>query len=357
MQVSWIDPDEVRDLLKQLEGPKPASTQSAWEVHTLPAAQVTPVEVEPLIGEACSQPAPMTPAPTLEQERPGLANAELCRIRERLRALRDKAHSAGIFTRSRLDETPPPASLPIAEEIEPAPVPAVEPVIEEPPPPEPEPEAQAIEAVSVSTLPDAIQPASETLPIESPFDVVETPPPVFEPLFETAAEPAVSTAVVPEPEAVPEPPLPEETPAETATPSVESAPFTVPDQGLSERLNAVAEWVCARLGTREVLLFDDYGDVLWGAEGQTALVLSAVMAWHSAQRASASATCIDPERIDKPLPPDRALTVLPLRTRYGVVSLAAIQAQPISNQDAVVIRQALTLAVEGHVGSNSNEGT
>ena len=133
-------------------------------------------------------------------------------------------------------------------------------------------------------------------------------------------------------------------------------PFAVANLGLSERLNAVAEWVCARLGTREVLLVDDYGDVLWGAQGQTALVLSAMMAWHSAQRASASATCTDPSRIDKPLGPDRALTVLPVRTRYGVVSLAVIQSQPVSDSEATAIRDALALAVEGPADGRTNEG-
>jgi hypothetical protein len=126
--------------------------------------------------------------------------------------------------------------------------------------------------------------------------------------------------------------------------------------GLSERLNGVAAWVCARLGTHEVLLVDDYGDVLWGAQGQTALVLSAMMAWHSAQRASASATCIDPQRIDKPLGPDRALTVLPMRTRYGVVSMAVIQNRPVSEADAAAIRDALALAVEGPNEARADEG-
>jgi hypothetical protein len=81
-----------------------------------------------------------------------------------------------------------------------------------------------------------------------------------------------------------------------------------------------------------------------------------MMAWHSTQRASASATCIDPGRIDKPLPPDRALTVLPLRTRYGLVSMAVIQGQPVGEEDATAIRKALALAVEGAGSSGGNEG-
>jgi len=173
---------------------------------------------------------------------------------------------------------------------------------------------------------------------------------VYEPLFSAAppaapaAPPVTFSAVTPESPSPP-PPVADDSP-----------PFVVANLGLSDRLNAVAEWVCARLGTREVLLVDDYGDVLWGAQGQTALVLSAMMAWHSAQRASASATCIDPERIDKPLPPDRSLTVLPLRTRYGVVSLAVIQASPVGEADAAAIRRALTLAVEGPANNGTNEG-
>ena len=55
----------------------------------------------------------------------------------------------------------------------------------------------------------------------------------------------------------------------------------------------------------------------------------------------------EPHRIDKDLAGGRALTVLPARTRYGVVSLAAIQEKPMTPGDEHAIRTALVLAVEG----------
>lgn len=321
MQVSWIDPDEVRELLKQLEGPIQPPAASAWEVHTLPVTPVASAPEEPLMGETASQQAP---AETLADDRPGPGSAELWRIRERLRALREKAHVAGIFSRPRQDERPAPS--------------------------ETGKEAAAPEAVSAAAPPPAMEVPPSPPTVESPFNLAEAPaqvpapapaaelepePAPVEPLFEAAASsPAPAQAAV---EVAPEP----------AVPAGREKPFIVPNQGLSERLNAVAEWVCARQGTREVLLVDDYGDVLWGAHQQTPLVLSAMMAWHSSQRASATATCIDPERIDKPLAAHRALTVLPLRTRYGAVSLALIQDQPVTDEDAAAIRHALFLAVEG----------
>ena len=324
MQVSWIDPDEVRDLLKQLEGPKAASTTSAWEVHTLPTAQVAHTDAEPLIGEH-SHP---TPESTIAEEHAIPASAELWRIREKLRALRDKAHSAGILARNKPQNTEQeplpsaPAEPTVPEPIEPASSPPVVVQVEEPKPIEPI--------------------------IEQPLAIEVEPPPVVEPLFDSPTDVAVPVVETPLPPETIEPPIEEEPEAPMPAPPVTShIPFIVPNQGLSERLNSVAEWVCARLATREVLLVDDYGDVLWGDHRQTALVLSAVMAWQSAQRASASATCIDPERIDKPLPPDRALTVLPLRTKYGMVSLAVILPQPVATADAADIREALAQAVEG----------
>ncbi|MDB6073659.1 MAG: hypothetical protein JWO89_1299 [Verrucomicrobiaceae bacterium] len=378
MQVSWIDPDEVRDLLKQLEGPKQSTAASAWEVHTLPAPQVPPPAFDSLISDG-TEPQPQAPDthlpdPPLAESRPaGPANAELWRIRERLRVLRDKAQTAGILSRTRQEPVVPPAG---GE----TPSPSSEPEAASPPPVLSEPqveaaplaEATAAAALSsvVETVPDLTTPTAPAMAEEehvaspsqvsevpppplaavagaSPFGIAESPPPVYEPLF-SSAPPMISVAATSEAAESERAPSP-------SSGTGADLPFAVSNQGLSDRLNAVAEWVCNRLGTREVLLVDDYGDVLWGAQGQTALVLSAMMAWHSAQRASASATCIDPERIDRPLAQGRALTVLPLRTRYGVVSLAVIYDQPIGEGDAIAIRRALAIAVEGTTSTGSNE--
>jgi hypothetical protein len=123
-------------------------------------------------------------------------------------------------------------------------------------------------------------------------------------------------------------------------------PFFVPAVGLSERLASLAAWACKGLATEEVLLVDDYGDVLWGGQGQTALVLSAMMAWHSAQRSAPASAITEQHRIDKQLACGRHLTVIPARTRYGVVSLAVIRQQRLTELDANRIQDALIMSVE-----------
>ncbi len=355
MQVSWIDPDEVRELLRQIEGPRTGTNISAWEVHTLPAAPAAKQAEEPLLADARPPDFPLPEAP-LNETRPGPANAELWRIRERLRALRDKAQTAGILTRSPSGDTSPSpqeggaeTQAPIAP-AEAPPAPAAHEAATEVPAPAPMEAIGPVEAV----LPT--QPQEEALvPQESPFNRSD-PAPAYEPLFATPAR--VSDEPPTPPEAMPceeEPPNATQV-AEEPQAGAAGMPFVVSNLGLSERLNAVAGWASERLGTREILLVDDYGDVLWGAQGQTALVLSAMMAWHSTQRASASATCTDSQRIDKALGPGRSLTVLPVRTRYGVVSLAVIQSLPVGEDDAAAIRDALAQAVEGPADAPTIEG-
>jgi hypothetical protein len=112
-------------------------------------------------------------------------------------------------------------------------------------------------------------------------------------------------------------------------------------------LNALAQWVCERLGTPDVLIVDDYGDVLWGGSAQTPLVLSAIMAWQSAQHSAASSTTSNtPIRIDKKLSGGHSLTILSSRTRYGIVNLAVIGNGPISEADATAVQEAVFRTVE-----------
>ena len=345
MQVSWIDPDEVRDLLRQIEGPRQGSSVSGWEVHTPPAA---PLAERPTKPQAlCESQAPVPPpaSPALDEEMPASpANAELWRIRERLRALRDKAQMAGILTRSPAGNAP--VLTPEAPEVrvESLPVAAPAPAAQGGHLTEAGKARQAAIWAGEPGLSGEEAPAPAPAPSESPFARVGQPS-AFEPLFAIPAPPLTKPMSKPE----------------SAPPTVAAAgpPFVVSPLGLSERLNGLGAWVCARLGTDEVLLVDDYGDVLWGAQGQTALVISTMMAWHSAQRANATSMTpqgINPQRIDRSLGPRRMLTVLPVLTRYGVVSLAAIQDRPVSDPDASAVRAALALAVEGTNDARAAEG-
>ena len=247
MQVSWIDPNEIRDLLAQLEGPppKPAVIPSEWEVHNLgivPAPEAPSILQTPPVAERPAQvAAPVTPAPSSES-RPAPVGMDLDRIRERLQALRTQAREAGMLPR-----------VETASAIAPAPVTAapVRPVAELP------------------AVPELPQPAAATNPS-------------YEPLFGATAAPVVRRLTVPL-----QPAAPPVVPALPVMPP-DAPPFVVPALGLSDRLNAFALWARERLKTTEVLLVDDYGDVLWGGHAQTPLALSAMMAWQAAQRSSAS---------------------------------------------------------------------
>jgi len=289
MQVSWIDPDEVRALFAQIAGPERTGNPSAWEVHTLPVAPPASSEAVHLLGDTSNNES-QTPEPELRDHPVGPGNAEVWRIREKLRALREKAQESGILARPAVPSPSPELAAP--SPCAPAPAP-------------------------VEAAPPAAAPAQD-----------------YEPLF---ASPAPVPASAPaEPAAEPPPAVPE-------MPS-----FTVPTAGLGERLNALARWVCERLDTPDVLIVDDYGDVLWGGSAQTPLVLSAIMAWQSAQHSTASATTSNtPSRIDKELSGGRTLTILASRTRYGVVNLAALRQGPMSQAEADAVQDALFRTVEG----------
>ena len=400
MQVSWIDPDEVRALLENIEGPRKvvAANNIAWEVHTLPIVALPPAQ-DNLIDPPAAKitPPPLPPDLPLSDGSSGPRGGDLWRIRENLRSLREQAQFSGLLPKS------DPAMSPVAG-------PSAEPGIPSPPPlPEPPPVAtdhpkpttieedlviQLAEAIEQRSSPPIEPEASPPPAPEAPVWADQTPAPAPQPLMEpgviqapTPAEQRAPTARLVEitfsstpalgeeceplfsshpPEKVPAPVVSADiqTPADALasllspethqdhlpTPSSPARPsFTVPVLGLSDRLNALALWTCERLGTQEVLLVDDYGDVLWGGHAQTPLVLSAMMAWHAGQRATAGLACTEPQRIDKILSNGRALTVLPARTRYGTVSLAAIQSAPMTPEDERAIRDALVSAVEGPV--------
>lgn len=394
MQVSWIDPEEIRALLAQIEGPlpRPAANNFAWELNTLPVVPMDALSADNMIEGPALRPKAATPAAQpppppppsefpMSERRSGPASGDLWRIRERLRSLREQAQESGILPRGEeqtaadtqpaplfrvlpptsSDEAPPNVEDPIAEFAKlietppPAPEAAFEPpVVEEPELTDPDALLPAPVLVFDPVEPPAPTPAPALLgPLTSEFPGSAPESAAYEPLFSLPPDVPASTAPPLEELAVETPPEPGASPfsiaeaeAETA-PAPERAPFVVPALGLSDRLSALAQWATQRLGTSEVLLVDDYGDVLWGGHAQTPLVLSAMMAWHAAQRSTAESACNEPHRIDKDLANGRALTVLPARTRYGVVSLAAIQEKPMTPADEQAIRAALVLAVEG----------
>lgn len=403
MQVSWIDPDEVRALLANIEGPRKvvAANNIAWEVHTLPVVALPPAQdniIDP--PTAKTTPPPLPPDLPLSDGSSGPRGGDLWRIRENLRSLREQAQFSGILPKSDPPTSPIAAAPPEPEVPSPPPLPEPPPVAAAPVPTSIEEDlviqlAEAIEQRAAQPIePEPSPPPAPEVPVEANQTPAPAPEPVIEPpAVETPApvEPRAPTARLVEiafsptptmgeeceplfsshlPEEVAAPAAPDEiqTPADALAsllspetnqdhlpaPSSPAKPaFSVPMLGLSDRLNALALWTCERLGTQEVLLVDDYGDVLWGGHAQTPLVLSAMMAWHAGQRATAGLACTEPQRIDKILSNGRALTVLPARTRYGTVSLAAIQSGPMTPEDERAIRDALVSAVEGPVDQPS----
>lgn len=399
MQVSWIDPDEIQALLAKIEGPRKAPAQVAWEIHTLPVQPLPTVSSQSILGEprepemAAPPPPPppkAKPEPVdfpLSDHRPGPDSGDIWNIREQLRTLREKAEVSGIV----------PAVAPVSSEAKPPeqePTDANEPVALSPaarqametllgpsgpqpvapprfdpqtlPPPMEPPgslSAKAIEYAgpapsSVNTVPlfaKAAAPSDEPARAITQEEALES---AFELALQGAEPESLSEHAVPTAEAGESPfsvapvdghpAVHEEAAAETQAPEApESHVFTPPALGLSDRLNALAQWASKRLGTEEVLLVDDFGDVLWGGQQHTALVLAAMMAWHSSQRANAESAANNPVCIQKEISEGRHLTVIPVRTRYGTVSLAAISGAKIPEAEIAATRTALLRAVEG----------
>jgi hypothetical protein len=405
MQVSWIDPNEVRHLLMQIAGPVASPGPTAWETHTYPLGEEPPaptdeaarlpVQVAPSLPATPVAPAPPVQQPTLSpppaaplQPLPGIqtlaampapsaqpapsivsldpiapiqeatqaANTELERIRQRLRELRERAQQSGVISATPSPSPAPMAPLPTAElaSTAPAETPAASPAVGLPPlmqPMEelaPQPDSGPLNYGGTET--DAAQLVQPS--IEQPFSIApiqlasaaatpqEAPP---QPPASSIAPVSLTTAAF-----APRTTAPTLPHIEQDNPRVDKPTFQAPDRGLTERLAALAQWACQRLQTQEVVLVDDFGDVLWGSPGHTALVLSGMMAWHSAQRANALQHMEQlSRRIDREMQGGQQLTIIPVRTRYGVVSLAAICPKIMEDADVDAIHQALAVAIEG----------
>lgn len=124
--------------------------------------------------------------------------------------------------------------------------------------------------------------------------------------------------------------------------------FELPHSSSREvRLAAFASW--ARLvlyeGGGQVLVMSDDGEVLWGAEAKAGLVLSTMMAWGAAIRASAMSACETPPVIHQPLASGHVLTVIPCETAEGMVHAAVAAPDGLSLEQAQFLRGALCAAM------------
>jgi hypothetical protein len=104
MQVSWIDQDDLRELVDGLRRETDSSQGKkglAWELHTLPesAFEIPPDdEGRPMdVGVGEVEPAVQPPEESLPQEQ--ISPAAVEEIRDRLKSVREKALGAGLLKR------------------------------------------------------------------------------------------------------------------------------------------------------------------------------------------------------------------------------------------------------------------
>ncbi len=312
--------------------PVPVAEQVAPELLAEPALVAEPVEPEvaaeaPPVAEPA---APVEPAPVVVQE--ALLEAPPPAVEPEPPAAPSMAPALAAILAGTLPE-PVPAAAPEVPEPTPEPEAVVEPAVETEPVASETPAAEATaepapvaEVATEAAAPAPVEPEASA-PVAEAFAAAETAP---------TAAPLVFVAAPPKPE--------EES---VVAPKPVAVPFVVPALGLSDRLNAFALWACERLNTQEVLLIDDFGDVLWGGRAPTPLVLSTMTVWQAAQRTAAESAGSELHRVDKDMEDGSALTVLSVRTRYGVVSCSTILPRAMSEADEEAIRTGLVPAVEG----------
>lgn len=306
--VSWIDPDEVADLVRQLQGPAQKPQPGAWELHTLPMEAMPsgpafslapdddmvpslapeeesnqdgialPVdepseEMGPVDGFAPVEATPVDVSPAgvdpFEEAMEESGAAEIDRIRHQLRLLRQQAQAAGVIA-----APPTPTAPPVAE----------------------------VEA-----------PATEVVEMAQVF-ACDKPEP------EVAQAPASGETTFP--------------------------PLQLPEAGLGDRLQAVCSWAIACTGSDEVVLIDEFGDVLCGHSEQISLVLSALMAWQSGLRNDPMQALSAASSVERPMPDGRRIVFVPVRSQYGVVNLAMVRKAPLPEQMAATLAHALLGAID-----------
>lgn len=305
MQVSWIEADELKDLLARIAPSEPAAP-APWSWDVMPtvdpetAASFIITADEPFVTEGPVQEV-IPPEPKPEQEFPAPASATTDTKKEA--AMPPSPHA-------------PSASEPV--------------VSAETPVPEDSSDHSAA-ALPLSRIRDKLrairQRAHEAGMLSKSGDNAPAPPP---------QQPA--------PEAQPPPKRPEQ----ATTDSASSLPkFEPPVGGRQERLAAFATW--ARHILHEdgghLLVMNDDGDLLWGGEAKAGLVLSAMMAWGATLRSSASSACGSLPVLHQALSSGHMLTAIPCETSTGVLLHAAVVGPArVPEETAVQLRQALIRA-------------
>ena len=144
------------------------------------------------------------------------------------------------------------------------------------------------------------------------------------------------------------PPLAETFPPVAQPPAAVDDPGFQATQGtIADRLDAFAAWAVEKLGGGEILVVDEYGCLLRGPQEQSGLVLSTLMAWNAAIRASAQAASAypQPQPQQQQLPTGETLTLIPCQTRLGMIQVAVTRPLSLTEAETTLLRQALAAAM------------
>lgn len=288
MQVSWIDADEIARLAAQLEGPLQKEEPPPWDLDVMPdfSALFAPGPAGEEGSERLAD-AIAAPAPEPLDQRGAAPAPEVEHIREKLHAIRSRAEEAGLL---------PPGKPAGAGNERQQPV---HPTLTAPPSAED-------------------QPGSDAATLREPIRIPPAPPPVAE--------------------------------AGTASPSIPpeaSGPLLPAVGSLTQRLQAFMAWAQSVAPCQDILLVDDHGDLLWGGPSRADLALSVILAAGAGLRSGSDALTRTSVFIRSRLGDQQELSVLPCPTRFGMVTLALLNATSLSNETVARLREALTRCVDG----------
>ena len=292
MQVSWIDSDQLKGLLERLGDsvPQAKSGTQAWETHTMPEAEVEPV---------------------LMEEEASAVSEEV-------------GHAWGA---AELEVKPEEVEASEAEEEEEVESGVVEGVKHEEVAPE------------VARIRDRLREVRERA--EAAGLLKRPVPPLAEVVAPVVVEVAETMGTKDEDEDEHEVVLTDAGVAE------ESGYFEVPVGSVVERVEAFSQWAHRRLDPGELVLLDEHGDVLWGAQVKGALILSAMMAANALSRSSAVGACqVGREVVRQVLSSGGQLAVLSCDTQAGLIHLAVEHPTlRVRDEEMRLLGQALVSAI------------
>jgi hypothetical protein len=292
MQVSWIDSDQLKGLLERLGDsvPQAKSGTQAWETHTMPEAAVEPVLMEEEEAEVSEEVGQAWGVAEVEVKQEEVEASE---------AEAEEEVESGVVEGVKHEEVAPEVAR-IRDRLREV--------------------RERAEAAGLLKRP--VPPLAAVLAPVPPV-VMETAAPMVPKVEE-------EVAVVPE-----------------AGGEEEEGYFEVPVGSVVERVEAFSQWAHRRLDPGELVLLDEHGDVLWGAQAKGALILSAMMAANALSRSSAVGACqVEREVVRQLLSSGGQLAVLSCDTQAGLIHLAVEHPTlRVRDEEMRLLGQALVSAI------------